>query len=69
MPLFKSALENPENEYAKLLTPEIEEKLLSKLTCIKEVVPNTIDIAHNYSGFVSIIKNQNKEMHQILLKQ
>ena len=58
---------NPENEYASLLTPEIEEKLLSKIHCMEEIVPETIDTAHNYSGFVSICRRQNKEMHQILL--
>jgi hypothetical protein len=62
-------LKNPESEYARLLTPKIEDKLLSKLHSDEEVIPSTIDIAHNFSGFVSICRGQNKEMHQILLKQ
>lgn len=65
-----SDLESPEDSYIKVLTEEVRHKLLSKVKRFnKEVSANENDIhtVHNYSGFVSICKNQNKEMNKLLL--
>jgi hypothetical protein len=61
-------LENPENRYAELLTKDMEKKFLSKIKSNLEKPADNIMIAHNYSGFISIIKNQNKEMNKLLLE-
>jgi hypothetical protein len=61
-------LQEPENEYAKILTPEIEMKFLNKINTLCEVPFARMDDAHNYSGFVSIIKGlHNKRMTKLLL--
>jgi hypothetical protein len=60
-------LKSPENEYAKLLTPEIEKKFLDNLSVTTEKHDDSIHIAHNFSGFISIIKKLNKEMNSLLL--
>jgi len=60
---------NPEKEYLPLLTPEIEAKLLDKVLQMEDNIGDGISQAHNYSGFVSVIKNQNKVLNQLLLQQ
>jgi len=59
---------DPEDGYLKLLTPEIEQKLLDKVLTIEDNVGDGISQAHNYSGFVSVIQNQNKVLNQLLLQ-
>ena len=60
--------QEPENIYLAIFTKEIEEKLLSFVATEEhEVLADDINTAHNFSGFVSIIKGQNKTMHQLLL--
>jgi hypothetical protein len=63
--------EQPETQYAQKLTPEIETRLLSKLHVLEEPLQDSVSMAHNYSGFVSIIGSplgsQNQPMHTLLL--
>lgn len=63
--------EQPETQYAQKLTPEIETRLLSQLHVLEESLQNSVSMAHNYSGFVSIIGSsfgsQNPGMHTLLL--
>ena len=57
-------LENPEDRYKNALTNEIEDVMLSKITTdFYEKIKEELWTAHNNSGFYSIIKNVNKEMH------
>lgn len=63
----KSKLQEPENKYAELLTPEIEKQFLNKLFEMETIIKTELYDTHNCSGFVSIIKNHNKEMNQLLL--
>ena len=60
-------LESPEDEYIDYLKPEIEDKLMKKIRVKKEFLADSIGKAHNYSGFVSVIRNQNEEMNKLLL--
>lgn len=60
--------QKPEDYYLTVLTPEIEKKFLKQINNETEHTSNDIHMAHNYSGFVSIIKNQNKEMNKLLLE-
>jgi len=61
-------LMEPENRYAAILTKPIEEKLLSKIKTMQEVLNTTMMQAHNDSGFVTIIKgSNNKTMTKLLL--
>jgi len=62
-----SCAEDPENGYLDVLSPDKEEKLLSKLHDNNEVLYETIHLAHNYSGFVSILTDRNKVMNRVLL--
>ena len=63
-----ASAEDPEGGYLKvLLSDNNEEKLLNQVHNMKEILAKDINTAHNYSGFVSIIKNQNKEMNKLLL--
>ena len=63
---------DPEDKYAAILTPEIESKLLSQIHREEDFISSNIHEAHNYSGFVSIIKCSSffdsiKKMNQLLL--
>lgn len=63
-------LQSPEDSYITVLTEEVKHKLMSKVKRFNKEVPaneNDIHTVHNYSGFVSICKNQNKEMNKLLL--
>ena len=54
---------DPENKYVKKLTPEIEDQMLSKIKKkSKQVLKTDIYVAHNNSGFVSLI---NKKIYGI----
>lgn len=61
-------LEDPEDKYFKeLMYNHNEEKLLKQVHNHNEILANSINTAHNNSGFLSIIQNRNKVMNQILL--
>lgn len=49
-------VKSPEDGYVKYLTPEIEAKLLAKIKTVDENIADNINEAHNYQGFVSLIK-------------
>jgi hypothetical protein len=62
-----SSLASPENDYYPLLTPNIEKKLLSQIKGDKNITSDNMSRAHNYSGWVSVVRNHNKELHNLLL--
>lgn len=67
-----SDLESPEDSYIKVLSEEVRHKLMSKVKrfnkeIARDKIEGDIHYIHNYSGFVSICKNQNKEMNKLLL--
>ena len=49
-------VKNPENEYIKYLTADKESKMLSKVKTKVEYLPTRTNQAHDYMGFVSLIK-------------
>lgn len=58
-------LQDPEKEYSEYLIPKTENKLISKVKTKKEHLYDNISMAHNYSGFVSVIKGDtNKIQHK-----
>lgn len=61
-------LGKPESNYTKKLTTEIKNKLLSKIVPVNYVyLADNIGIAHNNSGFISVITGQAAEMNKVLL--
>lgn len=56
-------LQSPEDSYITTLTPEKEKVLLSYITKDVKHLHDNIHMAHNYSGFVSLLKKQNKELY------
>lgn len=61
-------VKEPEASYLTYLSPESLNILLSQIKDgPKELMEENIRPAHNYSGFVSILRGYNKEMQQLLL--
>lgn len=61
------SLKYPEDIYKEKLTPELEHKYLMSLRKKKEVLSDSMVIAHNCSGFISIVNKKDSEMHKYLL--
>lgn len=62
------SLKTPEDGYIKSLTLETKKKLFKQIKDkTEEFYYDTISMAHNYSGFYSIIKGKNEETYKILL--
>lgn len=60
-------LGSPEKEYYPLLTPNIEKQLLSQIKEDKTILEDNMSKAHNFSGWVSVVKNQNPILNKLLL--
>lgn len=62
-----NTLAPPEKDYAVLLDIETKHKLMKNIRNKREILKDDMRLAHNNSGFVSILKNYNPVMNKILL--
>jgi hypothetical protein len=59
-------LKEPEKSYYNQFTPDVEALLLSHIKTRKEPLPDSIHETHNWSGWVSIMRNKNHIMRTII---